>query len=121
MQTTGKTAFVTSDNVSFNAIMDGLELGSVIGNFQESAHGTFVKLAPGMALPLHHYDAPVGGVVVKGKVSHPIPGNEASNAVLDAGSYFSFAKDEPHETKNMGDEEAVFFIFQEGPWKFAMD
>lgn len=121
MQTTGKTDFITAENVVFHKIIDGLEMGSIIGNFQETAHGTFVKLATGVRVPLHHYDAPVGGVVIKGKVAHPVPGNEISNAILEPGAYFSFSEGEPHETNNMGDEEALFFIFQEGPWKITMD
>jgi quercetin dioxygenase-like cupin family protein len=72
-------------------------------------------------LPLHHYDQPLAGVVVAGNVAHPVPGNPDSQQTLGPGSLFSFAANEPHETNNVGDGFALFFIFQEHPWVLAMD
>lgn len=74
-----------------------------------------------MRVPLHHYTEALGGFVISGKVSHPVPGNESSEAALGPGAFFSFAAGEPHETNNEGEEPALFFIFQDHPWILEMD
>ncbi len=116
-----RTLFLPTDSFDFQTVMEGVEVASVVGNHADGNHGTLVKLAPGVRLPLHHYTADLSGIVVAGRVSHPVPGREDSNAVLDAGSFFSFANGEPHETKNMGNEPSVFFIMQSQAWEFVMD
>ena len=96
-------------------------MASVIGDRKGGPHGTLVRLGPGVRLPLHHYDQPLAGVVVAGNVAHPVSGNPDSQQTLGPGSVFSFAANEPHETNNVGDGVAVFFIVQERPWILAMD
>ena len=121
MKPSGRTQFLPSPHVPFEPVTDGVEVASVIGDHKSGAHGTFVRLAPGTRLPLHHYDQALAGVVVAGKLTHPVPGNPDSQQTLGPGSLFSFAANEPHETNNMGEGFALFFIFQEHPWVLAMD
>ena len=53
-------------------------MSSVIGDHKSGPHGTFVRLTPGVRLPLHHNDQPLAGVGVSGNVAHPVPGNPDS-------------------------------------------
>ena len=117
----GRTQFLPSAQVHFESVMEGVEIASVIGDHKSGPHATFVRLAPGVRLPLHHYDEPLAGVTVAGTVAHPAPGYPDSRQTLGPGSFFSFAANEPHETNNVGDGFAVFFIVQEHPWVLAMD
>lgn len=121
MKPSGSTQFLPSPQVPFQPVIEGVEMASVIGDHKSGPHGTFVRLAPGVRLPLHHYDQHLAGVIVAGNVAHPVPGNPDSRQTLGPGSLFSFAANERHETNNMGDGFAVFFIFQEHPWVLAMD
>ncbi len=121
MKPSGSTQFLPSPQVPFEPVIEGVEVASVIGDHKSGPHGTFVRLAPGVRLPLHHYDQPLAGVVVAGNVAHPVPGNPDSQQTLGSGSFFSFAANEPHETNNVGDGFVLFFIFQEQPWVLAMD
>ena len=121
MKPSGSTQFLPSPQVPFEPVIEGVEVASVIGDHKSGPHGTFVRLAPGVRLPLHHYDQPLAGVVVAGNLAHPVPGNPDSQQTLGPGSLFSFAANEPHETNNVGDGFALFFIFQEHPWVLAMD
>lgn len=121
MKPTNNTTFIPTPDVTFEHVMEGVEMASLIGDHKTSAHGTLIRLAPGVKLPLHHYTQPLAGVVLQGKVAHPIPGNAASQSILESGAFFSFAAGEPHETNNEGDGHALFFIFQDQPWRFEMD
>ncbi len=121
MKPSGSTQFLPSLQVPFEPVIEGVEVASVIGDYKSGSHGTFVRLAPGVRLPLHHYDQPLAGVVVAGNVAHPAPDNPDSRQKLGPGSFFSFAANEPHETNNVGDGFTLFFIFQEHPWVLAMD
>ena len=121
MKPSGRTQFLPSAQVRFEPVIEGVEMASVIGDRTGGPHGTLVRLAPGVRLPLHHYDQALAGVVVTGSVAHPMLGNPGSQQTLGPGGFFSFAANEPHETNNVGDGVAVFFIFQEHPWVLAMD
>ena len=121
MKPSGSTQFLPSAQVRFEPVIEGVEMASVIGDRTGGPHGTLVRLAPGVRLRLHHYDQPLAGVVVAGNVAHPVSGNPDSQQTLGPGSLFSFAANEPHETNNVGDGFALFFIFQEHPWRLAMD
>jgi quercetin dioxygenase-like cupin family protein len=121
MKPSGRTQFLPSSQVPFEPVTDGVEVASVIGDHKSGPHGTFVRLAPGTRLPLHHYDQALAGVVVAGNLTHPVPGHPDSQQTLGPGSLFSFAANEPHETNNVGEGFALFFIFQEHPWVLAMD
>ncbi|EPR14817.1 MULTISPECIES: cupin domain-containing protein [Pseudomonadota] len=118
----GETVFTKLDSRTFLPAMEGVGAAPVVGDFTKGAHGTLIRLDAGVRLPLHHYTAPLTGIVISGAVAHPVPGNAKTNDTLGPGDVFSFAKDEPHETNNMSDDEpALFFIFQDSPWVFELD
>ena len=87
-------------------------MSSVIGDHKSGPHGTFVRLTPGVRLPLHHNDQPLAGVGVSGNVAHPVPGNPDSQQTLgpEAGSP---SGRRAAQTNNVGDSFALFFIYQE--------
>jgi len=122
LQPVGTTDFIQVEDRDFATAMEGLSVAPVAGDFTAGPHGTLVRLAPGTRIPLHHYDAPLTGVVIEGSVAHPVPGNPVSKHPLGPGDTFSFAANEPHETNNLsGTEWALFFIFQDAAWVFELD
>jgi hypothetical protein len=62
MKPSGSTQFLPSPQVPFEPVIEGVEVASVIGDRKSGPHGTFVRLAPGLRLPLHDYDQPLAGV-----------------------------------------------------------
>ena len=117
----GENGFVPAHERVFTTIMDGVAMSRVYGDYQTTAHGTFVRLDPGFRMPLHHYTKALTGIVISGHITVPIPGNSDSEQVLGPGSVFSFAANAPHETNNEGLDPAVFYIFQDFAWQAVMD
>jgi hypothetical protein len=62
MKPSGSTRFLPSPQVPFEPVIEGVEMARVIGDRKSGPHGTLVRLAPGVPLPLHHYDQPLAGV-----------------------------------------------------------
>jgi hypothetical protein len=75
MKPSGKTPFMPNSDITFNRVIDGVEVASVVADHATGGHGTFVRFAPGVKLPMNHCDEALGGLLVRGKVSHPVPGN----------------------------------------------
>ena len=88
MKPSGSTQFLSSAQVRFEPVIEGVEMASVIGDRKGGPHGTLVRLAPGVRLPLHHYDQPLAGVVVTGSLVHPVQGNPGSEQTLGPGRLF---------------------------------
>lgn len=114
--------FTPASKVNFEDIIPGtVAFGTVAGNRAEGAHGTFVRIPPGQATPLHTHVAAYHAVVIEGKFENPIDGDESSNVTLGKGSYYYVPAGAKHVTRCAADSpvDCLTYFHQDVPFDFA--
>jgi beta-alanine degradation protein BauB len=87
-----------------------LKVAPAFGNFQNGAHGTFVKMPAGFVSEPHIHTGEYYAVVISGV---GVNGRQGSKDVaLPVGSYWSQKGGENHVTKCISPNECIFFISQ---------
>lgn len=117
-----KSVFTPAEQVQFDEIVPGIvSFSTVAGDREKGAHGTFVRIPPGKATPLHTHSAEYHGVIIQGKLENPIPDDDASNATLTAGSYYYVPADAPHVTRCAADSkvDCISYFYQDVPFDFT--
>ena len=108
-------------DVSFDPVVPGIEMGTVVGDRASGAHGTFVRFQPGATLPMHLYTEALNGVVIDGILAHQLSLDDGGErAELTSGSHFSFDARQVHSTACVGEEPCLFFVFQNAPFALEM-
>lgn len=118
-----KGVFTAADKVQYQDIIPGVvAFGTVSGDREKGAHGTFVRIPAGKSTPLHTHGAAYQAVVIQGRFENPIEGNDASNTTLTAGSHYSVPAGAKHITRCAADSpvDCVTFFFQSVPFDFAV-
>ena len=115
--------FIVADQVEFQDIIPGVvAFGTVSGNRESGSHGTFVRIPPGQATPLHSHGAAYEAVVIQGRLENPIEGNESSNVTLTSGSFYSVPAGARHITRCAADSPVacITYFFQNVPFDFTL-
>ena len=118
-----KGVFMSSADVEFQDIVPGtVAFAAVVGDRESGAHGTFVKIPPGQATPMHTHGAAYHAVVIDGNFENPIDGDEASNVTLTKGSYYYVPAGAAHITRCAEDSpiDCLTFFYQDVPFDFAV-
>ena len=118
-----KGVFMSSADVEFQDIIPGtVAFATVAGNREAGAHGTFVRIPPGQATPMHTHDAAYHAVVIDGNFENPIEGDKASNGTLTKGSYYYVPARVAHITRCAEDSpvDCLTFFYQDVPFDFAV-
>lgn len=118
-----KSVFTTVDAVEYADIIPGVvAFGTVAGDRETGAHGTFVKIPPGQATPLHTHGAEYHAVIIQGKMENPIEGDDNSDATLTAGSYYYVPAGAKHVTRCAADSlvDCVSYFYQTVAFDFAV-
>lgn len=89
------------------------------GDFTLGAHGTFLRMQPQFASPIHRHSADEWGVVISGVVVNGKPGSQ--DIPLPVGSYFFQKARESHVTKCISSNECVVFLSQPAKYDFLPD
>lgn len=101
-------------------VTDGIhgevQAAAAYGDSSRGAHGTFLRLPPQFASPLHTHSADYWAVVVAGVVVNGKPGSE--EVPLPVGSYFFQKGGEPHITRCISPNECLVFLSQEAKYDF---
>lgn len=119
----GKPVFTPADKVVFQDIIPGVvAFGTVTGNRESGAHGTFVRIPAGKATPLHTHGAAYDAVIIQGRMENPIPGDDSSMTVLAAGSYYHVPAGAKHVTQCASDSpvDCISYFYQSVPFDFAV-
>ena len=118
-----KAVFTPADKVVFEDIIPStVAFGTVTGDRESGAHGTFVRIPPGKATPLHTHGAAYDAVIIQGNFENPIEGESASNVVLTAGSYYHVPAGAKHITRCAADSpvDCISYFYQNVPFDFAV-
>ncbi len=118
-----KAVYTPANKVMFQDIIPGVvAFGTVSGDRAKGAHGTFVRIPAGKATPLHTHAAAYDAVIIQGKLENPIPGNDASNTALTAGSYYHVPAGAKHITRCADDSpvDCISYFYQSVPFDFAV-
>lgn len=118
-----KGVFAPADTITFDDIIPGVvAFGTVSGDREKGAHRTFVRIPAGQATPLHTHGAAYEAVVIQGNFENPTEGNDASNTVLTAGSYYTVPAGAKHVTRCAADSpvDCISFFWQGVPFDFAV-
>ena len=111
---------VTQLRYAPTGVTDGIhaeiQAAKAYGDFSRGAHGTFLRLSPQFASPLHTHSADYWGVVVAGVVVNGKPGSE--DIPLPVGSYFFQKAGEPHITRCISPNECLVFLNQNAKYDF---
>ncbi len=114
--------FITASSVTFDDIIPGVvAFGTVAGDREAGAHGTFVRIPPGEATPLHTHGASYDAVILDGNVENPIPGDAASDVILTRGSYYFVPAGAEHITRCAANSptDCLTFFYQDVAFDFA--
>ena len=120
---TTKATFTPADEVEFQDIIPGVvAFGTVSGDREKGAHGTFVRIPAVKATPSYTHGAAYEAVIIQGKFENPIKGEDASNQTLGAGSYYSVPANAEHITRCAADSpvDCISYFYQTVPFDFSM-
>lgn len=118
-----ESVFIAADNVMFDDIIPGVvAFGTVTGDRETGAHGTFVRIPAGQATPLHTHGAEYHAVIIQGNMENPIPGDNSSDATLTAGSFYFVPAKAEHITRCAADSpvDCISYFYQDVPFDFAV-
>lgn len=108
-------AVVAAEELEWREIVPGLDFAAVHGDWSAEAHGKMVRLAAGLASPVHRHTGDYHGVVVSGVVTNPYPG-EAEPARMSAGTSWYVPAGAPHVTACVSEEPCLFYTHSDGAW-----
>ena len=117
-----KGIFTEASEVNFEDIIPGtVAFGTVAGDRADGAHGTFVRIPPGQATPLHTHGAAYHAVVIEGKFENPIDGDADSQVTLGKGSYYYVPAGAAHITRCAADSpvDCLTYFHQDVSFDFA--
>jgi quercetin dioxygenase-like cupin family protein len=99
--TLGAGAKIVLDaDVQYSEILPGIaQFGTVYGNRETGAHGTFVKITKGKGTPSHTHTGAYHAVILEGIVENPIPSNQSSPSQLGPGSHYYVPAGAEHITR----------------------
>ncbi len=93
----------------------GVLVAKAWGDYEKTAHGTFMKMPAGMVSDQHTHTHDVRGVVVSGTVSHIVDGGIPEEKPLAPGSAWFTPAAVKHITKCAPGADCVFLLVMEGP------
>jgi hypothetical protein len=96
--------------------LGGPQLGTVWGDANKGAHGSFLRLPKGFASPPHRHTGDYYGVIVTGAVTNAESGQQA--VVLGPGSYYFQKGKADHVTTCVGDTDCLVYISQSRAFDF---
>jgi beta-alanine degradation protein BauB len=115
---TSRSLPVTQLRYASTGVSDGVhgevKAAAAYGDSSRGAHGTFLKLPPGFASPLHTHRYDEWGVIISGVAANGGP--SAPDIPLPPGSYFFQKASEPHVTKCLSSNECILFLSQPGKY-----
>jgi quercetin dioxygenase-like cupin family protein len=119
---TTEAVFTTADKVKYDVIIPNVaDFGTVYGNRETGAHGTFVKIKKGQGTPVHTHSKAYHGVVIEGVVENPVPGNQASPVKLVPGSYYFVPAGAEHITRcaQSSPTDCKTYFYQDSAFDFT--
>jgi hypothetical protein len=96
--------------------LGGPQLGTVWGDANTGAHGSFLRLPRGFVSPAHLHTGDYYGVIVEGAVTNAEAGQQET--VLGPGSYYFQKGKADHVTKCVGDADCLIYISQSKAFDF---
>lgn len=90
-----------------------VKMGVVEGDHTKGAHHAFHKFAAGFTSPVHHHSSDHHVTVVSGNLTLIVDGAETK---LGPGSYFSFTKKQPHQTRCEAGADCLLFVASKNKW-----
>src|SRR5262249_2570864 len=96
--------------------LGGPQLGTVWGDANKGAHGSFLRLPKGFVSPAHTPTGDYSGVIVEGAVSNAEPGQP--EVVLGPGSYYFQKGKSDHVTKCVGASDCLIYVSQSKAFDF---
>ena len=96
--------------------LGGPALGTVWGDANKGAHGSFLRLPKGFVSPAHLHTGDYYGVIVEGSVTNAEAGQQ--EPVLGPGSYYFQKGKADHVTKCVGNTDCLIYISQSKAFNF---
>jgi quercetin dioxygenase-like cupin family protein len=93
--------------------MDGVKMAALDGVPDKGASRFLIKLAGGLAVPVHFHNPDHYVFVVSGTM---VLGIDGKDIMLPAGSYFSFTGKKKHTTLCQSGADCVLFLDARGKW-----
>ncbi len=118
-----KGIFTSESDVVFQDVIPGVvAFGTVTGDREKGAHGTFVRIPAGKATPLHTHGDAYHAVVIDGIFENPIPGDSNSKKRLTKGSYYYVPAGAKHVSKCASDSptDCLTFFYQTTAFSFEV-
>jgi len=116
--------FTPKKDIVFEDIIPGtVAFATVAGNREAGGHGTFVSIPAGQATPLHSHGAAYHAVVIEGNLENPVVDDNASNVVLNKGSYYYVPAGAKHITRCATDSPTacLTYFHQDKPFDFSVE
>lgn len=111
---------VTELHYAPTGVSDGVhgevQAAKAYGDYALGAHGTFLRLPPHFASPVHSHSGDEWGVIVAGVAANGKPGSK--DIPLPVGSYFFQKAGELHITKCLSPNECIIFLSQPSKYDF---
>lgn len=96
--------------------LGGPQLGTVWGDANTGAHGSFLRLPKGFVSPAHTHTGDYYGVIVEGSVTNAEAGQP--EVALGPGSYYFQKGRADHVTKCVGVTDCLIYISQSKAFDF---
>jgi quercetin dioxygenase-like cupin family protein len=111
----GAALFAPSGDLRWTEVKNqaGVQLAVVQGDSTRGSHHSFLKLAPGTSLPMHHHSSDHYVTVMSGTVVLTVDGDDHK---LPAGSFFSLSGKKKHATRCEASAECVLSLDVRGRW-----
>ncbi len=90
-----------------------IKMAAVEGDPAKGAHHSMMKFTAGFSSPVHHHSADHHVAVVQGTLVLTVDGVETR---LGPGSYFSFTKKQPHQTRCEAGADCIISLDVRGKW-----
>ena len=116
-----QAVFTMPDKIKYDVIMpDVAWFGTIIGDRNTGAHGTFIKITKGTGTPAHIHSHAYRGIVLKGIVENPFAGNAATQVKMGPGSYYSVPGGAEHITRCADDSptDCLTYFYQDTAFDF---
>ncbi len=96
-----------------------IQFGVAHGETFNSAHGTFGKFPGNFITPEHVHSHSYHGIVISGRMTNPMKGDNNKAKEMAPGSYWSVPASSVHQTACISKEECVFFMHQDASFDFS--
>lgn len=112
---TSRSQIIVAQDVKFKDL-GGPQLGTVWGNADKGAHGSFLRLPKGFVSPVHLHTDDYDAVVVEGTVSNVEEGVKA--IPMGPGSYFTQRGKVNHVTSCLSETPCLLYVTQRKAFDF---